>query len=238
MLARVRSKVTYANVVASLALFVALGGISYAAIAIPSNSVGTPQLKAGAVTGAKVKDGSLGKADFAAGALPAAGAKGADGAKGDKGDQGAPGTQGAQGETGAAGAQGAAGKDAAAPVDPDNLLDPANYLTGGAVAQIAIDGFQVGGELGAYRILCEGDTCALAIGLPVTSRMDFESWYELVLLGDTVAATRDFTLTEFDAAGEPLRGYAVTDGIPSSKRTLNGRFEMTFDAGFIQRVSL
>ncbi len=241
MPAWVRSKITYANAVASLALFVALGGISYAAIAIPQNSVGTPQLKANAVTGAKVKNGSLEKADFAAGALPPAGARGADGTKGDKGEQGAQGdqgTQGIQGEPGAPGEQGDPGKDAAAPVDPDNLLDPANYLRDGGVAQIAIDGFQVGDELSAYRIECEGDTCAVAIGLPIASRMDFEAWYELVLLGDTVAATRDFSLTEFDSEGSPQRGYLVTDGIPSSKRTLNDRFEMTFDAAFIQRVTV
>jgi hypothetical protein len=38
---RIRSKVTYANVVATLALFVALGGSAYAATQLPKNSVGT-----------------------------------------------------------------------------------------------------------------------------------------------------------------------------------------------------
>ena len=42
------------NVVGYLALFVALGGTAFAAAALPPNSVGTPQLKNGAVTGAKV----------------------------------------------------------------------------------------------------------------------------------------------------------------------------------------
>ncbi len=37
---RIRSKITYANVVATLALFIALGGVSYAAVKIPTNSVG------------------------------------------------------------------------------------------------------------------------------------------------------------------------------------------------------
>lgn len=41
---------TYANVVATLALFIALGGASYAAIALPAHSVGPVQLKANAVT--------------------------------------------------------------------------------------------------------------------------------------------------------------------------------------------
>jgi hypothetical protein len=45
-----------ALVVATLALFVALGGASYAAFSVPANSVGTKQLKSRAVTGAKIAD--------------------------------------------------------------------------------------------------------------------------------------------------------------------------------------
>jgi hypothetical protein len=48
-----------AMVVACLALLVALGGTSYAAIKLPANSVGTKQLKRGAVTGVKVKSNTL-----------------------------------------------------------------------------------------------------------------------------------------------------------------------------------
>ena len=46
-------------VVACLALLVALGGTGYAAIKLPANSVGTKQLKRGAVIGVKVKSNSL-----------------------------------------------------------------------------------------------------------------------------------------------------------------------------------
>ena len=52
-------RLSYANVVASLALFLALGGVGYAATQLPNNSVGTPQLKANAVTSGKVKNGTL-----------------------------------------------------------------------------------------------------------------------------------------------------------------------------------
>jgi hypothetical protein len=47
---RLTDHLTYANVVATLALFVALGGASYAAVSLPANSVGSKQLRAGAVT--------------------------------------------------------------------------------------------------------------------------------------------------------------------------------------------
>jgi hypothetical protein len=46
MWARLRSRLTYANVLASVALFIALGGASYAAVQIPKGSVGTKQLSA------------------------------------------------------------------------------------------------------------------------------------------------------------------------------------------------
>jgi hypothetical protein len=94
-----------ANIVAYLALFVALGGTSYAAAKLPANSVGTKQIKKNAVSSTKVKDGSLKAADFAAGQLPAGaqGAKGDPGAAGSKGDTGAAGVKGDTGDTGPAG---------------------------------------------------------------------------------------------------------------------------------------
>jgi hypothetical protein len=46
-------------VVAMTALFVALGGTSYAAFTLPKNSVGTAQLKKGAVTTKKIKNGAV-----------------------------------------------------------------------------------------------------------------------------------------------------------------------------------
>lgn len=48
-----------ALVISLIALFVALGGTSYAAITLPKNSVGTKQLKKDAVTGVKIKKGAV-----------------------------------------------------------------------------------------------------------------------------------------------------------------------------------
>jgi hypothetical protein len=59
-----RSRLSYANVVATLALFLALCGGSYAALKLPKNSVGSKQLKKNSVTSAKVKAGSLLTSDF------------------------------------------------------------------------------------------------------------------------------------------------------------------------------
>jgi len=98
---RLRSRVTYANVVATIALFLALGGVSYAATQLPKNSVGTKQLRKNAVNSSKVKNGSLTLGDFKKSQRSKLrGPKGATGAKGDAGATGAPGAAGAPGVSG------------------------------------------------------------------------------------------------------------------------------------------
>jgi hypothetical protein len=56
---RIRGKLTYANAMATFALFIALGGASYAAVKLPKNSVGARQLKNEAVTAPKIKNGTI-----------------------------------------------------------------------------------------------------------------------------------------------------------------------------------
>lgn len=86
---------------ALLALFVALGGTTYAAAGLPANSVGTRQLRKNAVVSAKVKDHSLLSGDFKVNQLPHGpqGLKGDKGDRGDKGDKGDAGVQGPPGLT-------------------------------------------------------------------------------------------------------------------------------------------
>jgi hypothetical protein len=59
----IRLRPSPAMVVACLALGIALGGTSYAAIKLPRNSVGTKQLKKNAVTSPKVKNNAITGAD-------------------------------------------------------------------------------------------------------------------------------------------------------------------------------
>lgn len=55
-----RSRLTYANVVATLALFLVLaGGTAFAASQLGKNTVGSKQLKKNAVTTAKIKNGAV-----------------------------------------------------------------------------------------------------------------------------------------------------------------------------------
>jgi hypothetical protein len=83
------------NLVAYLALMVALGGTSYAGIALDARSVGTKELKRGAVTRAKIKANAVSPGKLSNAAKQALtgpqGAPGAPGAPGQKGDTGATG---------------------------------------------------------------------------------------------------------------------------------------------------
>jgi len=54
-----RSKLSYSNLMATAAMFIALGGVSYAAMTLPKNSVGTSQLRNQAVSTAKIRDGAI-----------------------------------------------------------------------------------------------------------------------------------------------------------------------------------
>jgi hypothetical protein len=77
-----------ATVIALIALFVALGGTSYA---LARNSIATKHLKRGAVTSDKIKDGTLLARDFKRGVLPrtTTAASGQAGARGEQGPAGA-----------------------------------------------------------------------------------------------------------------------------------------------------
>jgi hypothetical protein len=88
-----KPRLSYANVMATIAVFVALGGSSYAAL-----KVGTKQLRNGAVTSVKIKNGAVVSKKINRKTRRAL-----------RGTKGPAGPAGAQGPAGPAGAQGPAG---------------------------------------------------------------------------------------------------------------------------------
>jgi hypothetical protein len=133
----------HGTVAAYAALFVALGGTSFAAsTALPKNSVGNAQLKSNAVTGSKVKNGSLTASDFKSGSLPA----------GKTGATGPAGPAGPAGATGPAGPSGA-GEIAVVAVNQSGAIDS---LSSGSFSSANI----VHNVAGAYCIT----------GLPITPK--------------------------------------------------------------------
>jgi hypothetical protein len=79
-----RSHLTYANVMATVAVFLALGGTSYA---VTKGAIGTREIRDNSIRSRDVADGKLKAKDFARGQLPT----------GDRGPQGEPGQPGAPG---------------------------------------------------------------------------------------------------------------------------------------------
>jgi len=65
MLRPIRPRLSYANVISSIALFVALGGTGYAVTQLPRNSVGARQLKANSVTSGKIRARAVQRSDLA-----------------------------------------------------------------------------------------------------------------------------------------------------------------------------
>jgi hypothetical protein len=128
-----RPRLSYANVMATIAVFIALGGVSYATLKLPKNSVGSRQLKKNAVTTAKVKDGSLKAADFG-GQLP-------------KGDQGAPGKPGERGPSDAYQLFDQPSENNAKAVSIS--LPPGNYVVSGSMWAGVSD------QVNSDEVLCE-----------------------------------------------------------------------------------
>ena len=104
MLFKLWTRLTYANVMATIAVFVALGGSSYAAIKVTGKNVTDSSLtgkdvKNSSLTTSDVRNGSLLAGDFKSGQLPA-GMQGSKGDSGSKGDTGTPGQNGSPGVSG------------------------------------------------------------------------------------------------------------------------------------------
>jgi hypothetical protein len=69
-------RLSYANVMATVAVFIALGGTGYAISKLPKDSVKSKQIAKNAVKSPEVKNGSLKPADFADGVAGQPGAQG------------------------------------------------------------------------------------------------------------------------------------------------------------------
>jgi hypothetical protein len=201
-----RRHLSYANVVASLALFLALGGAAFAATQLPRNSVGTGQLKPEAVTAGKIAKKTRNQLMGSTGPQGPAGKTGAKGATGAKGPTGAKGATGAKGDTGARGPAGADGigpafevfatgkaiGNASTTIASQNLAAGAYVIsanvvveTGGAEATVVCL-LNAGGE--ASAVVPKEATTTLS--LSVTATLGSASAATLTCSTDTAASAR------------------------------------------------
>lgn len=198
-MSRIRRHVSYANVVATLALIFALGtGGAYAATKLAANSVGTKQIKNAAVTRAKLAKGIASSLNQAASVSPAAGPAGP------KGDPGAPGAKGDTGANGTSGTNGAIG-------------------TNGTNGKTVLNGFGTPddtlGTDGDFYI----DTTANAIYGPKSSG----SWGSATsLVGPTgpSGATNKTIVTAPNYAVPAGGNASITPTCPSGKKAVGGGF--------------
>ena len=85
-MSRLHHHISYANVMATLAVFIALGGSAYAVSQLPRNSVGAAQIKRNAVGSSELRDRGVRLSDVSASARRSLrGAKGAPGPAGPPG---------------------------------------------------------------------------------------------------------------------------------------------------------
>jgi hypothetical protein len=201
---RLRARLSFANVMSVIAVFIALGGTGYAAVKLPKNSVGSKELKSNAVSSSKVKNGSLTKSDFRASDLPVgpAGAQGAQGPQGLQGLKGDPGTNGTNGTNGANGADGADG----AP----GTVGAATTVFFQAPADLA-DGNNM-----SYGAFCPAGKQAIAGG----GRGD-DTLSEQTILTNTRPAISSSN-TEPPLAGQGFKGWRITVVNPTGGTATSG----------------
>ena len=100
-MAKIRERLTYSNVLATLALFLAIGGGSFAFAALKKNSVKSKQIAAGAVKEPEIASGAVSTDKLANGAVTAAKLAPGTATQGPQGAQGPQGPEGPQGLSGA-----------------------------------------------------------------------------------------------------------------------------------------
>jgi hypothetical protein len=202
---RNRRRFGFANAVSIVALFFALTGGAYAALQVPAKSVGTLQLKNGAVTLTKISQS----------ARHALGASGAKGDTGPKGDKGATGDQGASGEEGTA--------SAFARVAADGSLEPANG--GNENKNVAATNIQRA-SAGVY---CFGGLSSTPVSIMATID-DAATSPEHFSIGTVV--NRGITLSGCDANHQQARVTTVNLGTATyAPAAADHRFFVWFESG-------
>jgi hypothetical protein len=222
MLAKLRTRISYANVMATLAVFIALGGSSYATLTITGKDVKNSSLtgsdvKDNSLTGADVKgitsadvtDRSLLASDFKAGQLPA----GPPGAPGQQGQQGAPGQTGAQGPAGpTAGAAGGEYDDP--PADPSIVLEHATIHMSASGRIYAMASIRQAAASCAFTAPSGGafGNCTMTLGLYVDGEPVPKSTYSFGVSGGSNGTT--FT-PNIQAADFDRSVFGVSTPVPA-----------------------
>lgn len=212
-----RSRMTFANVISFLALFVALGGTATAALLITGKNV-----KDGSLTGRDVKNGSLVAVDFGRGQLPA-GAPGAPGAAGAKGTDGVPGTNGERGLQGLQGTQGVQGvpgptTSASSVGNAGASLDPSAALFVDSLQAESISTTRDG------KLWVTGDMTELTVDCDVSEVSECRYRIAMFLDGTMIeASSRAFDVQPGIGLVAHPHTFAIASGVPAGTHSVEMR---------------
>ena len=194
-----------------LALFIALGGTSYAAAKLPRNSVGTAQLRKGSVTTAKLSHSVQAKFKQAGKAGPA----------GPKGDTGAPGAQGPKGDQGVQGLKGDSGPTDAGVGGVNATITPGGLTTQVSSTTVTLD--QPGKILvqlsGTFQLTCGGAACTRTLGVTVGNQSIASRTVPGALVLQSVAANTSAT--------NPITTSGILTGVAAGTYTVTAMEKTT-----------
>lgn len=156
----IRSRLTFANVIAMLALCLSLGGVSYAATALPQGSVGAHELARKAVTGSKLAPRSVHRRNLSKKLRRQIAAK-RQGPAGPQGDPGPEGAAGPQGEDGLGATRIHFMAPAGEAPEPQIVLDQGGFR----IRAACLEGDEEPGEvqIGIYLYSASGGSITLSV---------------------------------------------------------------------------
>ncbi len=245
----IRSHLSFANLVSLIALFVALGGTTYAAVTLPKNSVGARQIKKNGVRAAEINRNAVGASELRSNAV----------ASGDIADNGVGGADLADNSVGAgelADNSVGAGEIGDAAVGSGEILNGSvgvGDLNPAAVGPTAFARVQADGtlELGAppplavpqHKAIDQADIQKAGLGIYCFGGLDMQVAAALVSMDNAGAATtttevasvaiqRGNNLGTCDADHQQAR-VVITDVSPAlaAPAAVDGRFNIWFIAG-------
>jgi hypothetical protein len=210
------ARLTFSNVASTLAVFLALGGVAWAAKTLPGDSVGAAQIKPGAVGSEELADHGLERSDFARGAT--VGAPGPGGSPGEAGARGSDGPRGGTGDPGPAGDQGCT-----------DLFCPGSDSIGTVVlsnSPTTVDG------LSAFSTECTV-TCSVRLAGQLRREGYFKQWF-----ATAGPEKRSVSLSINADSGTPEFRFHLADAVPTALVEHGNRFQVTLTVAFVQRVAV
>lgn len=229
---RLRAHLSYANVTATLALFVALGGSAYAVKRIDGKDIAARTIPAGklkreSLTQEEIGPRAIGRSELSRSLREALRQEDEPGLPGADGYPGEPGVPGEPGPPGTA-------------CDPTGLrLCADDELPGGDTLTLTVQGFAAEIALDpAYRAGCAGApaVCTMLVqgALPTPAAVD--AWYRDAAAGQP-SATRDVQLTVRSSGGAVVAALAGPDGRPSGLVRHGDRFQLAIAVDDVRQTA-